>query len=106
VDRETGEIRKEQAVHIFQPGHLGERICMDEKMIGKRYYTVFSNHQSGYIALMIESIRPVPVKEALLPEEASGNPNGWTDLELVEKTRCLLLRIHQDLEPEDALFIV
>ncbi|MDR1224556.1 MAG: transposase, partial [Tannerella sp.] len=66
VDRETGEIRKEQVVHIFQPGHLGERMCIDEKMIGKRYYTVFSNHQSGYIALMIESIRPVLVKEALL----------------------------------------
>jgi transposase len=41
-------------------------MCIDEKMIGKRYYTIFSNHQSGYIALMIESIRPVLVKEALL----------------------------------------
>jgi hypothetical protein len=45
---------------------VGERMCIDEKMIGKRYYTVFSNHQSGYIALMIESILPVLVKEALL----------------------------------------
>jgi hypothetical protein len=66
VDRETGEIRKEQVIHIFQPGHVGERMCIDEKMIGKRSYTIFSNHESGYIALMIESIRPVPVKEALL----------------------------------------
>jgi hypothetical protein len=66
VDRETGEILVEQVVHIFQPGHVCESMCIDEKMIGKRYYTIFSNHQSGYIALMIESIRPVLVKEALL----------------------------------------
>jgi hypothetical protein len=30
-------------------------------------------------------------KETLLPEEASGNPNGWTDLELPEKTRYLFI---------------
>ena len=181
ADKETGEIHREQVVHIFQPGHTGESMCIDEKMIGKRYYTVFGNHQSGYIALMIESIRPVSVKEALLlfgrelldkvryisadmsnsmkniceevlpqariiidkfhvvkhlmeslqsvrmqikreikieekqqkekrkreklPEESSGNPNGWTDLELPEKTRCLLCRMYQDLETKDALLL-
>jgi hypothetical protein len=78
-DRETGEIRKEQAVHIFQPGHAGERMCMDERMIGKRCYTVFSNHESDYIALMTESIRPVPVKEALL----------LSDRELPDKVRYI-----------------
>jgi transposase len=180
VDKETGEIHKEQVVHIFQPGHMGDSMCIDEKMIGKRYYTVFSNYRSGYIALMIESIRPVVVKEALLlfgqellgkvqyitadmshsmknicktvfpqariiidkfhvikhlmeamqsvrlqvkkeiqierkqqkekqeellAEEASGNPNGWTDLELLEKTRYFLWRMYQELEPEDAFLL-
>jgi hypothetical protein len=187
MDRETGEILREQVVHIFQPGHVEESMCIDEKMIGKRYYTIFSNQQSGYIALMIESIRPVLVKEALLlfgrelldtvkyitadmshsmksiceavlpqariiidkfhvikhlmeamqsvrlqvkkeilserkqqkekekqkerkkgallPDEASGHPNGWTDLELLEKTRYLLFRMYQELEAEDAFIL-
>ena len=36
-----------------------------------------------------------------LPEEASDNPNGWTDLEFLAKMRYLLCRMYQDLETND-----
>lgn len=64
-DGETGEIKKEQTVHIFQPGNIGETMCMDEKMIGKNYSTIFSNHSTGKIALLLDSPDPVLVKRAM-----------------------------------------
>lgn len=64
-DEQTGEIKKEQVVHIFKPENLSEAISIDEKMIGKKYSTIVSSQQTGKIALLVETMNPVMVKQAL-----------------------------------------
>jgi transposase len=162
INKKTGEI-KEQVVHILKEEHLGERMCIDEKMINGRYSTIMSNQDTGHIALLIDNVKPALVKAAIhlfdskklenikhicadmspviisicretmpnanividkfhvikhvldalmsvrldikksikikaIPNEK--NPNGWTDLELLEKTRYLLYKHRSELEPE------
>lgn len=66
VDLETGEVLKENVIHIFKPGNVGQKMCLDEKMIGKRYCSIFTNAETGKIAMLMESMKPELVKEALL----------------------------------------
>jgi transposase len=65
MDMDTGEIKKQQVVHIVQPQNVGESLCIDEKMIHKRYTTIVSNQKTGKIALLIDSVKPALVKQAI-----------------------------------------
>jgi transposase len=139
-------------------------MCIDEKMIGKRYTLIFSNWQTGKIALLLDSLDPILIKEAFNHldqnklQEVQGiacdmspmmksicrekmpnasividkfhvikhlldalqsvrldikkrikeeelpnlkNPNGWTDLELLEKTRYSLYKQKDTLSVEE-----
>ena len=161
---ETGEIKKEHPVHIFQPDNIGEKMCIDEKMISKKYSTIISNQKTGKIALLIDSVKPTLVKQAVElfePEKLKGikymnadmspvikkicrdtipnasmiidkfhvikhileainnerlklkhklkqagtptrgNLNGWSDLELIEKSRYLLYKMWYELDNDD-----
>ena len=64
-DASTGEIRKEQVVHIFKQENFGEAMSIDEKMIGGKYSTIISNPETGKIALLIESVKPLVVAQAI-----------------------------------------
>lgn len=64
-DASTGEIRKEQVVHIFKQENFGEAMSIDEKMIGSKYSTIISNSETGKIALLIESVKPLVVAQAI-----------------------------------------
>jgi hypothetical protein len=44
VDEQTGQVTKEQVVHISHPHHVGESMCIDEKMIKGKYCTILSNY--------------------------------------------------------------
>lgn len=66
ANKETGEIIKEQIVHISHSHHMGESMCIDEKMINGKYCTILSNQQSGHIALLIDSIKPELVQQAIV----------------------------------------
>ena len=165
---ETGEIHKEQIVHIVKPENVGESMCIDEKMISKRYSTIISNQQTGKIALLIDSIKPALVKQSIellgkenlekiefinsdmspvmkkicndtisnaaividkfhvikhimdalntvrleikqklkqSKEPSTINPNGWTDVELLEKSRYLLYKMWDVLEQEEKIIL-
>jgi len=65
ADEKTGEILKEQVVHIFKPENIGETMTIDEKMIGKKYSVIMSNKATGKIALLIETMRPQLLQQAL-----------------------------------------
>ncbi len=167
-DLETGEMHKEQVVHIVKPENVGASMCIDEKMISKRYSTILSNQESGKIALLIDSVKPGLVKQSLellgkenidkiqyinldmsptmkkicsdtIPEAVKiidkfhvikhimealntvrleikqtlkqskeptkDNPNGWTDLELLEKSRYLLYKMWNTLNKESKLIL-
>lgn len=65
VDRDTGELKKELLVHIFKAANIGENMCIDEKMIGKRYYTILSNEKTGKIAFLIDTMSPALISNAM-----------------------------------------
>jgi transposase len=168
ADEETGEVLKEQVVHISNPHHVGESMCIDEKMINGKYCTILSNHHSGHIALLLDSVKPSLVKQAIeqlgqqtlskiqyinadmspvmkkigldtmphakivvdkfhvlkhaydalqsvrldikkslktMTTSSTSNPNGWTDIELLEKTKYLLYKPLDLLDNEQSYLL-
>ena len=69
VDETTGEV-KEKPVYIFKKENLGENMSIDDKAIGHDCFTILSNHDTGAIALMIESTNATEVEQAV---ELFGN---------------------------------
>jgi len=65
VDMDTGEILKEEPVYVLKPDHIGEKMCIDDKMIGHEEFTILSNAQTGKIAMMIESCKEKELFDAL-----------------------------------------
>ena len=65
VDEQTGLILKEQPVHILEPQNVGPNMCIDEKMIGRRYCMIISNADTGQIALLLDSDVPALVTQAI-----------------------------------------
>jgi len=168
VNEQTGELIKEKVVHICSPHHVGESMCIDEKMINGKYCTILTNQQSGHIAMLIDSVKPQLVRQSigLLGEDnlsqvqhinsdmspvmkkicadtipnahividkfhvlkhaydalqsvrldvkkslkASSeinrnNPNKWTDIELLEKTKYLLYKPMRTLDAEQSILL-
>jgi len=64
VDKSTGEI-KEKPVYIFKKEHIGEQMSIDDKAIGHDGFTIFSNHETGKIALLVESTNAEEVEQAM-----------------------------------------
>jgi len=69
VDKSTGEI-KEKPVYIFKKENLGEKMSIDDKAIGHDVFTILSNHDTGKIAMMVESTKAEEVEQAM---ELFGN---------------------------------
>lgn len=162
VVEQTGEIIKDIPIHIFKPANIGSSMCIDEKMIGKRYYTILSNQETGKIAFLIGTMKPeiianglskfgkdlekveriscdmsptmkkictdnlvnaqiiidkfhvikhvmdalntvrLNIKKTLkiTTNTNENNPNGWTDLEFLEKTKYLTFKMKDELESD------
>jgi len=69
VDKSTGEF-KEKPVYIFNKDNIGDKMSIDDKSIGHDGFTIFSNHQTGKIAMMVESTNSEEVQSAM---ELFGN---------------------------------
>jgi transposase len=65
VDHETGEVLQEQPVYVLKPENIGQKMNIDDKAIGRDGYTVFSNAQTGKIAMLIESIKEKELAKVL-----------------------------------------
>jgi transposase len=68
-DKSTGEL-KTKPVYVFKQENLGEKMSIDDKSIGHDGFTVLSNHQTGKIAMLIESTKSEEVETAM---ELFGN---------------------------------
>ena len=66
VDKSTGEI-KEKPVYVLKKENIGEKMSIDDKAIGGDGFTIFSNHQTGKIALMVECTNAEEVQSAMKP---------------------------------------
>jgi transposase len=64
ADRSTGEV-KEKPVYILKRENIGDRMSIDDKAIGHDGFTIFSNHDTGKIALLVESTNAQEVEEAM-----------------------------------------
>jgi len=64
VDDTTSEIT-EKPVYIFKKENIGENMSIDDKAIGHDGFTVFSNHQTSKIALLVESTNAQEVEAAM-----------------------------------------
>jgi transposase len=64
VDKSTGEI-KEKPVYVFKKENLGEKMSIDDKSIGHEVFTILSNHDTGKIALVVESTNAEEVEQAM-----------------------------------------
>lgn len=53
----TGSDKRKKSVPILKPENLGEEMAVDEKMIDEEFYTVFTNRQTGKIALLAETMQ-------------------------------------------------
>ena len=64
VDKTTGEIIQ-KPVYVFKSENLGERMSIDDKVIDGDVFTILSNHDTGKIALMVESASASEVEQAV-----------------------------------------
>lgn len=65
VDADTGEVKKEITVHILKPENVQREMCIDEKMIGQNYTVILSSYETGKIALLIDTMKPIAIKQAI-----------------------------------------
>jgi hypothetical protein len=79
-DEETGEVVKEQIIHIMKPKNIGSHMCIDEKRIGKRYCTKLTNAKNGKIAMLLESMNPSMMKDALSIFGDEGTAKGIANM--------------------------
>lgn len=66
VDEATGEVIKSHTIHILKPENVGQKMCIDEKMIGNGFCTILSNSKTGKMAMLVESMTPEVVQKSLL----------------------------------------
>jgi len=56
-DNFTGSDKKQKIVPVLRLENIGEEMAIDEKMIDEEFYTVFTNRQTGKIAMLAETLR-------------------------------------------------
>ena len=56
-DNFVGSDKKLKSVPILKPENIGEEMAVDEKMIDEEFYTVFTNRQTGKIAMLAETMQ-------------------------------------------------
>ena len=64
IDKSTGELIP-KPVYVFKKENIAENMSIDDKAIGHDGFTVLSNHQTGKIALLIESTKAEEVEAAI-----------------------------------------
>ncbi len=57
VDEQTGEIKGERTVYIAKAANVGESMCLDDKEINGKSFSILSNQKTGKIAFMMDSVR-------------------------------------------------
>jgi len=64
LDTSTGEL-KSKPVYVLKKENLGVNMSIDDKAIGHDGFTVFSNRDTGKIALLVESTKSEEVESAM-----------------------------------------
>jgi transposase len=65
VDLETGEVTGERTVYIAAPENLGPFMCLDDKEINGKTFSILSNRWTGKIALMVDTSKSIELQKAV-----------------------------------------
>jgi transposase len=65
TDETTAEIIKEKPVYILKPSNIGQKMNIDDKVIGHSEYTILSNTDTGKIAMFVESTKGEELGQAM-----------------------------------------
>lgn len=65
VDYDTGEIIGQKTVYIAKPKNIGDSMCLDDKEINGKSFSILSNLKTGKIAFMINSVKSEELKRGL-----------------------------------------
>ena len=57
INFETGEILKPKTVYIAKEAHVGANMCIDDKEINHKSFTIMSNQDTGKIAFVMDSVK-------------------------------------------------
>lgn len=57
VDEQTGEIKGQRTVYIAKAENIGQSMCLDDKEINGKSFSILSNQQTGKIAFMMDSVK-------------------------------------------------
>jgi transposase len=64
VNKETGAI-KEKPIYVLTPENIGANMSIDDKAVGHDGFTIMSNHDTGKMAMLVETTRAEEVKQAM-----------------------------------------
>lgn len=57
VDEQSGEVLGERTVYVAKPDNIGQSMCLDDKEINGKSFSILSNQKTGKIAFMMDSVR-------------------------------------------------
>lgn len=57
VDESTGEIIGERTIYVSEQENIGESMCLDDKEINGKSFSILSNQKTGKIAFMMDSVK-------------------------------------------------
>jgi transposase len=65
VDEQTGEIKGERTVYIAKAENVGQNMCLDDKEINGKSFSILSNQKTGKIAFMIDSVKSFELEKGI-----------------------------------------
>jgi transposase len=65
VEEETGEILGERTVYIATPENVGDSMCLDDKEINGKSFSIITNQETGKIAFMMDSVKSLELEKGI-----------------------------------------
>lgn len=66
VDESTGEIIGERTIYIAEQENIGESMCLDDKEINGKSFSILSNQKTGKIAFMMDSVKSYELEKGFV----------------------------------------
>jgi len=65
IDTETGEIIKPKTVYIAKEENVGANMCIDDKEINHKTFSIMSNQDTGKIAFVMDSVKTSELQKGI-----------------------------------------
>ena len=65
IDEQTGEIVGQRTVYIAESKNIGSCMCLDDKEINGKSFSILSNQNTGKIAFMIDSVKSFELEKGI-----------------------------------------